>query len=239
MSQSLHILVIEDEPALARLLQGSLQCEGYLVSVAGSAHEGFSRATSGQYEVVLLDLFLRDAAGLDLLSRIRREGVTMPVLAIGGKAGPAYVVRALDAGADEYITKPVSPEEVAARVRALVRRATPVPPMVLTFENVAVNIVTHQAFVDGRPLHVTPKEFSLLHTFMRRHGETINRAELLERVWEMHFDPGSNVVDVHVSRLRTKLHQAGAAVMIEAVRGAGFNFTARQVSDPAESDVVA
>ena len=237
MTTTLHLLVIEDEPALARFLQTALRSEGYQVETVGSGQEGLARAMSGRFGVVLLDLLLRDVQGIDLLTQIRREGITTPVLAIGGRSGPAYVVRALDAGADEYVTKPVSPDEIAARVRALARRAAPVPPTVLTFANVALNVVTHQAFVGGRQLHLTPKEFSLLHTFLRRHGEVISRSELLERVWEMHFDPGSNVVDVHVSRLRSKLHQAGATAVIEAVRGAGFHFTARP--DHAESNVVA
>lgn len=198
-----------------------------------------TRAGGNAYDVILLDLLLQDAQGTDLLVRLRREGVTTPILALGGKAGPAYVVRALDAGADEYVTRPVSPEEIAARIRALVRRAAPTPPVVLTCENVAVNLVIHQAFVNGRPLRVTPKEFSLLQHFLRRAGETISRSELLEQVWDMHFDPNSNVVDVHVSRLRTKLHQAGAAVQIEAIRGAGFALGARPAGQSRESDVVA
>jgi DNA-binding response OmpR family regulator len=110
---------------------------------------------------------------------------------------------------------------------------------VLTFENVAVNIVTHQAFVDGHQLRVTPKEFSLLQQFMRRVGEAITRTELLDKVWDMHFDPGSNVVDVHVSRLRGKLHQAGATVQIDAVRGTGFILAARPAAASGGSDVVA
>jgi DNA-binding response OmpR family regulator len=237
MTETLHVLVIEDEPALARFLQAALRSEGYQVETVGSGQEGLARAMSGRFGIVLLDILLHDAPGIDLLTRIRREGITIPVLAIGGRAGPAYVVRALDAGADEYVTKPVSPDEIAARVRALARRTAPVPPTVLSFANVALNLVTHQTFVGGRQLHVTPKEFSLLHTFLRRHGEVISRSELLERVWEMHFDPGSNVVDVHVSRLRSKLHGAGARVAIEAVRGTGFHFTERP--DQVESNVVA
>jgi DNA-binding response OmpR family regulator len=237
MTETLHVLVIEDEPALARSLQTALRSEGHQVETVGSGQEGLARAMSGHFGIVLLDILLHDVPGIDLLVRIRREGITIPVLAIGGRAGPADVVRALDAGADEYVTRPVSPDEIAARVRALARRTAPVPPTVLSFANVALNIVTHQAFVGGRQLHVTPKEFSLLHTFLRRHGEVISRSELLERVWEMHFDPGSNVVDVHVSRLRSKLHGAGATVSIEAVRGAGFHFTERP--EQVESDVVA
>jgi DNA-binding response OmpR family regulator len=239
MTQPLHLLVIEDDAALARFLHLALRSEGYQVDVVESGEEALARAVSEDYDVLLLDLFLCDTPGIDLLTRLRRDGVPTPILALGGKAGPSFVVRALDAGADEYVTKPVSPEEIAARVRALVRRSSPVSPAMLTLANVALNIIAHQAFVDGSALHLTPKEFSLLHIFLRRQGDTISRTELLEKVWEMYFDPGSNVVDVHVSRLRTKLHRAGAAVAIEAVRRAGFTCTARQVATAGESNVVA
>ena len=239
MNPSLHLLVIEDDAALARLLHQTLGAEGYTVDLARCGADGLTRAAGHAYGIILLDLQLGDIPGIDVLGRLRRDGIATPVLALGTKSGPVHVVRALDAGADEYVTKPVSPEEIAARVRALIRRHAPVPPVVLTFENLAVNVITHQAFVAGRQLHVTPKEFSLLYHFLRHQGMTISRAELLQQVWEMHFDPGSNLVDVHISRLRTKLHQAGAEATIEAVRGAGFTFAARMASGGGESDVVA
>ena len=239
MDKQIHLLVIVDDASLSRALQLGLRTEGCVLDVAHTAADGLTRATGRPYDVVLLDLHLGSDQGMNLLLQLRRQGVSTPLLALGAKTGPTHVVRALDAGADEYVTTPVSPEEIAARVRALVRRSAPVPPVVLTFENVAVNIVTHQAFVSGRQLHVTPKEFSLLHHLLRHPGQTVSRTELLEKVWEMHFDPGSNVVDVHVSRLRTKLHQAGADVVIEAVRGAGFTFVARPADDQGENGVVA
>jgi two-component system OmpR family response regulator len=233
-----RLLVIEDDARLGGFLQQNLRAEGYAVDLAETGAEGLARAASQGYDVILLDLALRDTPGLELLVRLRQEGITTPVLALGAKVGPSYVVEALDAGADEYVTPPVSTEEIAARVRAMVRRTVPIPPLVLVFENVALNIVTHQAFVDGQPLRLTPKEFSLLQHFLRRLGDTISRSELLEHVWEMHFDPGSNVVDVHVSRLRSKLQAAGARMQIEAVRGAGFVLAARQ-SSGGERDIVA
>ena len=235
----MHLLVIEADPNLARLLQSTLRAEGHAVDIASSGREGLARAAADSYEIVLLDLLLRDIAGHDMLHRLRQDGVSTPIIAVGGKAGAADVVRALAAGADEYVTKPLSADEVAARVRALMRRTAPVQAVVLTFENITLNIITHQGYVAGRQLRLTPKEFSLLHQFMRRQGEPISRADLLEKVWEMHFDPGSNVVDVHISRLRSKLHQAGATVLIEAVRGAGFQLTNRPLVEPTGETVVA
>jgi DNA-binding response OmpR family regulator len=236
----LHLLIIEDDPAFARFLQAALKTEGHAVDVAASGNEGLARAAWHGYEILLLDLLLRDMQGLDLLHRLRQGGVSAPIIAVGGSSSAAYVVRALDAGADEYVTKPVTAEEVTARVRALMRRSAPVPPVVLVFENVTLNIITHQGFVNGRQIRLTPKEFSLLHQFMRRQGEPISRTELLERVWDMHFDPGSNVVEVHISRLRGKLHQASANVVLEAVRGAGFVLSSKvETSAGGERHVVA
>ena len=218
----MRLLVIQDDPGLARLLEAALTAEGHVVDVAETGQDGFARATRAAYEIVVVDLLLRDVEGLDLLHRLRQEGISAPIIAVGAKSGAAHVVRALDAGADEYVAKPVSPDEVAARIRALIRRAAPVPSVVLVLENLTLNVITHGAFVDGRPIRLTPKEFSLLHHFLRRQGEAMNRAELLEKIWGTQFDPGSNVVDVHISRLRGKLQQAGARVAIESVRGAGF-----------------
>ena len=235
----MHLLVIEDDPHLARLLQSALRAEGHAVDIAPSGREGLARAASDNYEIVLLNLLLRDIAGHEILHRLRQDGVSTPIIAVGGKARAADVVQALDAGADEYVTMPLSADEVAARVRALMRRTAPVQSVVLTFENVTLNSITHQGYVSGQPLRLTPKEFSLLHQFMRRQGEPISRVELLEKVWEMHFDPGSNVVDVHISRLRSKLHQAGANVVIEAVRGAGFQLTIKPLVEAGGENVVA
>ena len=235
----MRLLIIEEDAALGRSLQSSLRGEGHQVDLAGSGHEGLARVAQRAYDVILLDLLLRDLHGFDVLTRLRQNGVGTPVLAVGAQSGPAHVVRALDGGADEYVIKPVSVQEISARLRALVRRAMPPLPVLLAFENLALNIVTHQAFVDDRPFRLTPKEFSLLHQFMRRQGETLSRADLLEQVWEMRFDPGSNLVDVHVSRLRSKLQQAGATLLIEAVRGAGFVLSARQEVEPEAGDVVA
>jgi two-component system, OmpR family, response regulator len=236
----MHLLIIEDDPGLAGTLQAVLKAEGHAVDLATSGQDAIVRVSRRSHDAVLLDLLLRDIRGLELLGRLRQQGVSSPIIALGGKAGTAQVIRALDAGADEYITRPVSPDELAARIRALFRRGAPTGSVVLDFQNVTLNVITHQGEVNGRRLRLTPKEFSLLHQFMRRHGEAISRTELLEKVWEMHFDPGSNVVDVHISRLRSKLHQAGATVVIEAVRGAGFVLVPKPVmAPPGEHDVVA
>lgn len=222
----MDILVIEDDPVAGRILQLALNAEGHTVDLASSGQEGLARAVSRPYELVLLNLLIRDVQGLQLLERLRQEGVSTPIIAVGGGASAGHLMRALDAGADEYVTQPLIPDELAARVRALMSRAAALPAAVLGVENLTLNLITHQAFVDGVQLRLTPKEFSLLHQFLQRQREPLTRTQLLETVWEMHVDPGSNVVDVHLSRLRSKLQQAGANVVIEAIRGAGFVLTA-------------
>ncbi len=213
-----------------------MSAQGHTIEVAATAEEGLALARQAGYDVLLIDLGRQDG-GTDLLHRLRQHGVPTPILVMDGGLGPAHVVRALDAGADEYISGPVNAEEIAARVRALARRVAPVPPLELAIENVALNIVAHPAFVDQRQLRLTPKEFALLQHFMARRGELVSRAELLAKVWEMHFDPGSNVVDVHVSRLRSKLQRAGARLAIEAVRGAGFRLNAVRPTDTRQDGV--
>ncbi|HEX2779918.1 MAG TPA: response regulator transcription factor [Gemmatimonadaceae bacterium] len=219
----MRILVIEDDPSVSRLVRLILAEQGYVVDVANTAEDGRAMALATDYDAIVLDLELGDRHGSEVLAALRAAGKLTPVLVLTGRDDDESIVRSLDQGGDQYAVKPVSNEELRARVRALVRRgATSRTLEQLSVGNVTVNRLSRRVRVGDRDLALTPKELALLEHLMLRAGEVVTRAELLEKVWDMHFDPGSNVVDVHVTRLRRKLEQAEGTVAIVARRGFGF-----------------
>jgi DNA-binding response OmpR family regulator len=219
----MRLLVVEDDEAVGKLIRATLVAAGYAVDFVTTGEEGRLLAFVNEYDGILLDLGLSDRHGLTIVQELRREGRWTPVLILTGQDDESSIVRALDAGADEYVIKPMRPRELVARVRALVRRGgKPQVRNQLVAGEVVMNRLTRQVLVGGQPLPVSPRELSLLEQLMLHVGEVIPRAELLERVWDMHFDPGSNVIDVHVTRLRRKLERAEAGVSIQTRRGVGF-----------------
>lgn len=218
----MKILIIEDDQGVANLLARVLKEEGYAVDVAPTGEEGRTLAWVHDYDGILLDLELPDRHGIEILQELRRSGETTPVLILTGMADEEAVVRGLDAGADDYVAKPASNAELRARVRALVRRGGARRTETLTFADLTLNRLNRQVTVAGRELHLTPKEFGLLEHFLLGPEEVVTRSDLLEKVWDVNFDPSSNVVDVHVARLRSKLAEAGSRVVIETVRGVGL-----------------
>lgn len=207
---------------MALLTQQVLEQEGFAVDVVGTGNEAQTLAFVNDYDAIVLDLALPDRNGLTVLQELRKQGKTTPVIVLTGTKESASTVRALDTGADDYLTKPVVIEEFRARMRALVRRGGAKRTEQITVGNVTVNRLTREVMVNGKACALTAKEFQLVEHFMMNRGTVVSRAELLEKVWDMHFDPGSNVVDVHVTRLRKKLEKAGADVKITARRGMGF-----------------
>ena len=181
-----------------------------MVDVAGTGNEAETLAFVNDYDAIVLDLALPDRNGLTVLQALRKAGKTTPVIVLTGTKESATTVRALDTGADDYLTKPIVIEEFRARMRALVRRGGAKRTESITCGNVTVNRLTREIVVAGKACALTVKEFQLAEHFMMNRGAVVTRAELLEKVWDMHFDPGSNVVDVHVTRLRKKLAKAGA-----------------------------
>lgn len=218
----MRALVVEDDPTSALLSRHVLEREGFVVDQAttGSAAIGLVLATD--YDAIILDLGLPDLNGLEVMAAIRREGRSTPVLVLTGAQDKETTVRALDAGADDYLRKPPELEELSARVRAIVRRGAKQRAEQLACGNVVLNRLSRQLFVNGAEVSLTSKELPLLEHLLLHRDEVISRTELLERVWDMHFDPGSNVVDVNVARIRRKLAEAGADIVISARRGVGF-----------------
>ena len=229
----LKLLVVEDDRMFAEMIRRGLKEEGYAVDVAASVAEGRTLASVHEYDAILLDVVLPDGTGLQLASTLRDQGRATPILMVTGENGTNDVVQGLDVGADDYLTKPFDIRELKARVRALVRRGGAARAETLSVGDVTVDRVAHRALVGDRRMDLTPKEFSLLAYFLLHAEAVVTRTELLEKVWDFHFDPGSNVVDVHIARLRGKLQRYGATARLATVRGAGFMLTASAESDGA------
>lgn len=224
-----RVVFVEDDPLLRRFFQRVLEEARYAVEPAGSVAEG-RRALLGAHDAVLLDLELPDASGLDLLNELRAGGDRTPVIILTGRGGDEEVVRGLDAGADDYIEKPVSGSVLLARLRAVIRRgahqaATRRDAGLLTLGPLSLDRLGRRATVEGQALDLTPKEFTLLEYLLLCAEQTVTRAELLEHVWELQGEPESNVVDAHMARLRAKLRAVSSRPDIRTVRGKGFVLT--------------
>ncbi len=218
----MRILVVEDDRKVAGFIQMGLQEEGYAVDVARDGDEATLLAHVNEYDVILLDVVLPKKNGFQVVSELRREGRATPILMLTSRDAAEDVVRGLDAGADDYLAKPFRFDELLARIRALLRRGGTERLEVLRFGSVSLDRLRHLATVNDRQLELTPKEFQLLEHFLLHPEEVVHRTALLESVWDMHFDPESNVVDVHVGKLRRKLTKAAGEPLLSTVRGVGF-----------------
>ncbi|MFQ5550452.1 MAG: response regulator transcription factor [Gemmatimonadales bacterium] len=218
----MRILVVEDDRKVAGFIEQGLREEGYAVDVARDGDEATMMAHINAYDGILLDLMLPRKNGLQVANELRREGVNTPILMLTARDATDDIVRGLDAGADDYLTKPFKFDELLARMRALLRRGGAARLDRLSYGPVSLDRLKHKATSGETELDLTPREFSLLEHFLLHPEEVIRRTELLEKVWDMHFDPESNVVDVHVGNLRRKLRQAGYDNLIQTIRGVGF-----------------
>jgi DNA-binding response OmpR family regulator len=218
----MKILVVEDDRKVAGFIEQGLREEGYAVDVAPDGNEATMLAHVYDYDLVVLDVMLPKKNGLQVATELRREGRKTPILMLTARDATEDVVRGLDAGADDYLTKPFKFDELLARVRALVRRGGSGRSELLSYGPIELDRLKHRARIAGQKLDLTPKEFQLLEHFMLRPEEVVRRTDLLEKVWDLHFDPESNVVDVHVGNLRRKIRALAEIDLIETVRGVGF-----------------
>ena len=226
----MKILVVEDDRKVAGFIEQGLREEGYAVDVAPDGEEGTMLAHVYDYDVIILDVMMPKKTGLQVASELRREGRGTPILMLTARDATEDVVRGLDVGADDYLTKPFKFDELLARVRALVRRGGAKRTELLTYGPLQLDRLKHKVHVRGKPLDLSPKEFHLLEHFLLRPEEVVRRTELLEKVWDMHFDPESNVVDVHVGNLRRKLKRAAEMDLIHTIRGVGFKLVLPDVT---------
>jgi len=219
----MRLLIVEDDKSTAFLLQRLLVEDGYAVDLAATGEEARMLSSVNQYDGIVLDLQLGDRHGLLILQELRRGGLKTPVLIYTGRSDLQSITRLLDAGADGYVVKPVSNDEMRARVRALVRRSDANRVMEqVKVGDLQLNRLTRRVTFGPNEVNLTATELRLLEHLMLHASETVTRSDLREKVWDMHFDPGSNIVDAHIARLRKKLQRAGAEAAIATRRGLGF-----------------
>ena len=219
-------LVVEDEVRTAALLRRGLAEEGYVVDVAVDGPEGVWRATEFGYDVVILDVMLPGFDGFEVCRRLRSTGCWAPVLMLTARSELAERVRGLDCGADDYLAKPFSFDELFARLRALIRRGAPERPAVLQSGDLRLDPATRRAWRGETELRLSPKEFALLELFLRYPDQVLTRTRILEHAWDSAYDGVSNVVDQYVGYLRRKVDRPFGQAQLETVRGAGYRLRA-------------
>lgn len=225
----MRILVIEDEAKVASFIRRALEEETYAVDVAPDGGKGLDLARACLYDLIILDLMLPGLSGLELLRQLRKEQVRTPVLILTARSQVDEKVQGLDAGADDYLTKPFAIEELLARVRALLRRGSGEPSGILQVEDLVLNPATREVTRGGQRIELTAKEYALLEYFMRNPGRVLTRPMIAEHVWNLDFDTFTNVIDVYVNYLRNKIDRGRERKLIQTVRGSGY---VMKVEDP-------
>ncbi|KAF2413225.1 DNA-binding response regulator [Microbacterium sp. B35-04] len=215
-----RILIVEDEPRIAAFVSRGLEAAGYETLVVEDGPEGLEAALRGDADLVLLDVGLPTMDGFELLRELRARGSAIPVIMLTARSSTRDTVTGLDAGANDYVPKPFTFEELLARVRSRLRESVPQPGVSISHGDVVLDILARRATVTGREIDLSAREFSLAEQFLRNPGRVLSREQLLSRVWGLDFDPGSNVVDVYVRYLRGKL----GSDHIVTVRGAGYRW---------------
>jgi two-component system, OmpR family, response regulator len=219
---SMRVLVVEDETRMSRLLKRGLEEEGHAVDLAADGPEGLWLATENLYAAIVLDVMLPGFDGFELCRRLRAAGIWAPVLMLTARDGVDDRVRGLDAGADDYLVKPFSLLELAARLRALARRDDRARPAVLREGDLKLDPASKRAWRGRSELHLSPKEFSLLELFLRHPGAVLTRSQILDAAWDFAYDGTSNVVDQYVTYLRKKIDVPFGRHDLETVRGMGY-----------------
>jgi DNA-binding response OmpR family regulator len=221
------ILVIEDEPGIVDFLERGLAAHGFDVLSATDGDTGIERALSADVDLVVLDLMLPGRSGLEVLERLREAKPALPVIVLTALTEVEQRVTGLDAGAADYIVKPFSLSELAARIRAQLRVASQAPQTTLSVGGIEVNLITREVRRDGDLVRLSTTEFELLSYLMRNRGHVLSREQILRAVWGYEYDPGTNVVDVYVGYLRRKLRAEEGAAPIVTIRSVGYRFDAQ------------
>ncbi len=224
----MRVLIVEDEPKTANYLAKGLLEAGFVADIATDGNDGLQLAKSGSYDVAILDVMLPGRDGWTLLKELRDSGRSLPVLFLTAKDGVSDRVRGLELGADDYLVKPFAFSELLARIRTILRRGKSRQPDELCVGDLKVELLSRKVQRMGHKLELSPKEFALLSLLLRRTGEVLSRTLIAEQVWDINFDSDTNVVDVHIRRLRAKVDDPFEHKLIHTVRGVGYVLEVRQ-----------
>jgi len=222
----MRILLIEDETKVADFIKKGLKAENYQVTVASTGKEGLEQGKQGRYDLIILDLMLPDMGGEIVCQTLRQQQVHTPLLVLTAKADLQEKVKTLDVGADDYLTKPFAFEELLARLRSLLRRkASTISGALLRVGDLTLDSSAREVKRGGKIIPLTPKEFALLEYLIQHRGKALSRYKILQEVWQVDFDPGSNVVDVCIRYLREKIDSGFKQKLIHTVRGVGYKLS--------------
>lgn len=218
----MKVLVVEDELKIASFVRKGLEAQGFVVDVFHQGDDGYTAAISRPYDAMILDIMLPGRDGLSILRNLRERRVPLPVILLTARSELNERVEGLNLGADDYLTKPFYIEELIARLHAVTRRGSGTPQSILAVADLTVNLLTREVKRAGKRIDLTAREFALLEHLLRSPGRVFTRAQICEQVWDYHFDPGTNLVEVYVQRLRRKVDLDAAVKLIETVRGVGY-----------------
>jgi DNA-binding response OmpR family regulator len=218
----MRILLVEDEVKVGSFIRKALEEESYAVDLCSNGLQAVELAQTGDYDLIILDLMLPGLSGLAVLTQLRTARVKTPVLILTARSRTDEKVKGLDAGADDYLTKPFAIEELLARVRALIRRGSGESPAILQLDDLVLNPVTREVTRAKQRIDLTSKEYALLEYFMRNVGRVLTRAMIAEHVWNLDFDTFTNVIDVYVNYLRNKIDRGHPRKLIHTIRGSGY-----------------
>ena len=218
----MRILVVEDEAKVASFIRRALEEESYAVDLCADGAQGLSMGGGGGYDLIILDVMLPTLSGVEVLTALRQKKIGTPVLILTAQAQVEHKVRGLDAGADDYLTKPFAIEELLARVRVLLRRGSGAAAGILQIDDLMLNPATREVTRGGQKIELTAKEYALLDYLMRNAGRVLTRPMIAEHVWNQDFDTYTNVIDVYMNYLRAKIDKGHARKLIHTVRGSGY-----------------
>ncbi len=223
MTDEMRILVVEDDDKIASFVVKGLKQSGFAVDRCGDGEEGLYSARANDYDAIVLDVNLPKLDGVSMLRKLREEKQPTPVIILSARATVDDRIQGLESGADDYLTKPFAFSELLARVQALIRRSThTTEPTTLTFGDLNLDLIKHEASRAGEKIELQAKEFSLLEYFMRNPGRVLTKTLILERIYDYNFDPQTNVIDVLVHRLRSKVDKMFSEKLIHTIRGVGY-----------------